>query len=65
MLMLLFDSRRYTAQFPKASIFERLKDYPQTRDAVKAESKERVISVVLLFCILAAGIYGEFLRYGF
>lgn len=63
--MLLFDSRRFPAQFLKPSLFERLKDFAQTREAVKSESRERFVSIVLLFCVLAAGIYGEILGYAF
>jgi hypothetical protein len=65
MLMLPLDSRRFPAQFLKPSIFQRPNDLHQTRDAVKSESKERFVSLVLLFCILAAGLYGEILRYAF
>ena len=63
--MLLFDSSRFPAQFLKPSIFERAKDLPQTTDAAESESKERLVSIALLFCILAAGFYDEILRYAF
>jgi len=63
--MLLSDASSFPAQFLKPLTFERSKRRRQTSDAAKAEAKERVISVVLLFCVLAAGIYGEILNYAF
>jgi hypothetical protein len=64
-LMLLFDATRLPAQFLKPSIFERAKARPQIKDAAQSESRERFVSVVLLLCVLAAGVYGEILRYAF
>ena len=63
--MLLFDSSRLPAQLPSPLIFERTQELRQSEDPAKAELKERVISVMLLFCVLAAGLYGEMLRYGY
>jgi hypothetical protein len=64
-LMILFDPRHFPAQFLKPLIFARSKDLNRTRDEDKSESKEKFVSTVLLFCILAAGLYGEILRYSF
>ena len=65
MVMLLFVSIRLPAQFLKPGILARAKDLHQTRDADKSESNDRFVSLVLLFCMLAVGLYDEILRYVF
>jgi hypothetical protein len=65
MVMLLFVSIRLPAQFLKPAILARAKDFHQTRNADKSESRDRFVSLVLFFCMLAAGLYDEILRYAF
>jgi hypothetical protein len=63
--MLPFEISHFPAQFLKPLTVERTKRRRQTSDAAKAEAKERVISVLLLICVLVAGVYGEILGYAF
>jgi len=63
--MLFFDTSGFPVQFLRPPVFERMEDFLKTRDTAKAESRERFVSVVLLLCVLAAGVYGEILRYAF
>jgi hypothetical protein len=64
-MMFLFDLRRFPAQVVKPASLSRSNDLSQTRDATDSGSKERLVSTVLLLCMLAAGLYGEILRYAF
>jgi hypothetical protein len=63
--MLPFDSKPFPAQSLGSSSFENSKGSHRTSDTAESESKERFVSIGLLFCILGAGLYGEILGYAF
>ena len=63
--MLLFHASRFPAPFLRPSTFDLVKVRRRAGDATNTESRERLIAVVLLLSVLAAGVYGEILRYAF